>query len=101
MSKHKHIDTIRLDRLADPEFKFVFSITAKNECNLQEPVRALCSSLRGAIDLARTTLKEQPACVRCTRPLNESNRTSRHPDQWRYSCPNCATSFNVPKAEIK
>lgn len=88
----EHIDSIRLDRLADPTFKFGYKIQASGEVMLEYPNSALCKSLRAAIDYARCFVKEHPFCIKCKKPLNEEH--AEHDGMaMRYTCPRCKTSF--------
>ncbi len=84
------MDTIRLNRLSDPNFVFGYSIWADKQVMLREPNSALCANLRNAIDYARCFLKEMPFCIKCKQVLNEENLVGER----RFLCWNCRTEFD-------
>ena len=91
----ENVDTIRLNCLSDPKFKFGYTIRADGQVVLESPNPALCANLRTAIDYARCFRGEQPFCIKCKNPLNESNMLWNG-GKTRYYCPKCDTSFNWP-----
>lgn len=86
------MDSIRLDRLNDPDFKFAYAVRPSGEVLVSNPISALCKDFHYAIDKVRCHNKEMPACIKCSIPLNETNQT--HDGlAFRYDCKNCSTSF--------
>ena len=82
-----------MDRLSDPKFQFSFAISADGRCVLRED-SAILKNVREAIDFKRCKIGEQPFCLRCKTPLNETDYDKQFDV---YHCQICQTSFKWKK----
>jgi hypothetical protein len=93
-----NIETIRLDRLSDADFKFRYSITADDKVTLTEPFYKTFGCLRDAIDYVRCFTNEVPFCIKCKSCLNESSVIPfPNPTMVKFHCRKCETTFLHPK----
>lgn len=89
-----YIDTIRLDRLSDPTFKFSYDIRADRKLTVRAPMTGVFNDLRSGIDYARCVLGETPFCIKCKTVLSEDNQCASRRGKTRFLCPNCDTEFS-------